>query len=538
MDENMMRELMNNPQLMAAIQEEVMRNPGLINKLQNIQSNPQEAMNDPELMSLFQRIGGMGGLPGMGGMGGGSSSSAPAEPPNNVINITSPSQYRYKMQQAQKDGVPVIIDFTMNGCRPCKMLKPEFARLSNTYKDKLLFFCVDMAQNREVVNELGITGFPTVVGYTAEGKKEDTITGFNLSGVESLCNNLVRSLQTKVVQALFKQFQHFPIKEAEVVTYKQIAWDKVQQKINAVLTAADVPVGLYAPFPADSEHVALNYADAAALKQELIKITEFLNNFQTTSMQDIPNTFMRCLSVITEGWLVTEHYTVPLHVLRLGALHNDFAKNMATSKYNFFQKLCTFGQETSDTISSILTARTLCNFFIKKSFVRLVLTNVENLKAVIAYQVITYNEDNNTMASVLSLLVNLTYTIFAYTPTQADALKTPTIDNIMVKLIFDLFEVIIDTLPMFITDNKAQIYPCVVATGTLLFPFYLMKAKVNQKQEAEQFAKIMVHVNFVKNHFQTNTNLKEQLTTWKEAVAGDAKITQAIDDVTKLFESL
>ena len=60
---------------------------------------------------------------------------------------------------------PVIILVSTTWCPPCQQFKPIFLQVAQEFADQCDFICVDGDANRAIVQELGVTGYPTVVCY-------------------------------------------------------------------------------------------------------------------------------------------------------------------------------------------------------------------------------------------------------------------------------------------------------------------------------------------------------------------------------------
>jgi thioredoxin 1 len=79
-------------------------------------------------------------------------------------------------QRVLHSTLPVIVDFTADWCPPCRILAPLFARLSDTYEEKLRFAKMDTDENVLVPAQLGIQGVPTLVLF-AGGKPVGRVVG-------------------------------------------------------------------------------------------------------------------------------------------------------------------------------------------------------------------------------------------------------------------------------------------------------------------------------------------------------------------------
>ncbi len=69
----------------------------------------------------------------------------------------------------------VIIDFWAEWCGPCRILSPIIEELSNEMKN-IQFKKINVDENPEVANSLGITAIPTLVIYK-DGHPIDKIIG-------------------------------------------------------------------------------------------------------------------------------------------------------------------------------------------------------------------------------------------------------------------------------------------------------------------------------------------------------------------------
>lgn len=81
----------------------------------------------------------------------------------------------------------IAVDFTASWCGPCKRIGPIFVEFAKDFPD-ILFFKVDVDDNAEVAELVGIEAMPTFKFYL-DGKLVESlnITGANQ---ETLKNNL------------------------------------------------------------------------------------------------------------------------------------------------------------------------------------------------------------------------------------------------------------------------------------------------------------------------------------------------------------
>ena len=71
--------------------------------------------------------------------------------------------YKKDKQFKFKGKTPIVIDFYATWCGPCKMLHPELLALQSMYKEKVIFYRIDVDKEKELAQLFGITSMPTLV---------------------------------------------------------------------------------------------------------------------------------------------------------------------------------------------------------------------------------------------------------------------------------------------------------------------------------------------------------------------------------------
>ena len=66
--------------------------------------------------------------------------------------------------------LPCIIDFYADWCAPCKRVEPVLKELAGVYKGKVLFFKVNIDNDRELARTFGILSIPTYFFISAKGE--------------------------------------------------------------------------------------------------------------------------------------------------------------------------------------------------------------------------------------------------------------------------------------------------------------------------------------------------------------------------------
>ncbi len=70
----------------------------------------------------------------------------------------------------------VIVDFWAEWCGPCKRLAPIFDELGKEYKGKVAFYKVNVDENGELAQGLGVMGIPCLIVFK-DGAEVDRIVG-------------------------------------------------------------------------------------------------------------------------------------------------------------------------------------------------------------------------------------------------------------------------------------------------------------------------------------------------------------------------
>ncbi|MGZ6250931.1 MAG: thioredoxin family protein [Candidatus Chromulinivorax sp.] len=69
------------------------------------------------------------------------------------------------LDDVQKSEKPVIILVATHWCPPCKLFKPLFQQVAQSMQDFCEFLIVDGDKNQEIVQQLQIRCYPTVICY-------------------------------------------------------------------------------------------------------------------------------------------------------------------------------------------------------------------------------------------------------------------------------------------------------------------------------------------------------------------------------------
>lgn len=74
-----------------------------------------------------------------------------------------------QLKQKIKNGDKIIVDFWAKFCGPCKIMKPTFDKISKELQENnsnVQLFTMDIENNMDYIQELGIRGVPTIKGFS------------------------------------------------------------------------------------------------------------------------------------------------------------------------------------------------------------------------------------------------------------------------------------------------------------------------------------------------------------------------------------
>jgi len=99
-----------------------------------------------------------------------------------VLQVASQDAFNQQLEAAGDKAV--VIDFFATWCGPCKVIAPEFVRLSEIYTNAV-FLKVDVDELEELASEYDISSLPTFL-ILKGGKKLDMIVGGNKEALEEM----------------------------------------------------------------------------------------------------------------------------------------------------------------------------------------------------------------------------------------------------------------------------------------------------------------------------------------------------------------
>ena len=88
-----------------------------------------------------------------------------------------------------QSSLPIVVDFWAPWCGPCKMVKPLFERVSE--KSDIPMYTMNVDENRELAQELGIRAIPTIKSFNDGNVVETKVGMVQEAQLNDLVNNLI-----------------------------------------------------------------------------------------------------------------------------------------------------------------------------------------------------------------------------------------------------------------------------------------------------------------------------------------------------------
>mmetsp|Transcript_1425 Transcript_1425/g.2607 ORF Transcript_1425/g.2607 Transcript_1425/m.2607 type:complete len:213 (+) Transcript_1425:223-861(+) len=107
-----------------------------------------------------------------------------------IIQITSQEQLQ-KLMQTQPQ--IIILKFTADWCKPCKVIQPLYQKLANIHcsnSTKVVFGIVDVDEVEEVASEFKVAMMPTFI-VLRDGKVVEKMSGANEKKLEDLVQQVI-----------------------------------------------------------------------------------------------------------------------------------------------------------------------------------------------------------------------------------------------------------------------------------------------------------------------------------------------------------
>ena len=96
-----------------------------------------------------------------------------------------------ELEEKINNGEKIVVEFWAPWCGPCRMLKPVFERVASNNDTEVQMYTMDIDQNRDYVQTLGIRSIPTTKSFNNK-QISDTVVGvIGEEKIKSLVSNLI-----------------------------------------------------------------------------------------------------------------------------------------------------------------------------------------------------------------------------------------------------------------------------------------------------------------------------------------------------------
>ena len=96
-----------------------------------------------------------------------------------------------ELQEKINNGEKIIVDFFANWCNPCSMMKPVFERVASNNDTEVQMYTMDIDQNRDYVQTLGIRSIPTIKLFNDKKVSETVVGVMSEEKIKSLVKSLI-----------------------------------------------------------------------------------------------------------------------------------------------------------------------------------------------------------------------------------------------------------------------------------------------------------------------------------------------------------
>jgi thioredoxin 1 len=96
-----------------------------------------------------------------------------------------------ELEEKINNGEKIVVEFWAPWCGPCRMLKPVFERIASNNNTEVQMYTMDIDQNRDYAQTLGIRSIPTTKSFNNK-QISDTVVGvIGEEKIKSLVSNLI-----------------------------------------------------------------------------------------------------------------------------------------------------------------------------------------------------------------------------------------------------------------------------------------------------------------------------------------------------------
>jgi thioredoxin len=102
-----------------------------------------------------------------------------------VFNYSANKEWKYE------GNLPAIIDFYADWCGPCRTLSPRVEEIAKQYDGKILVYKVNVDNERELAQFLGIQSIPTLLFIPVNGQPRATMGAIPKETLQKAVNDIL-----------------------------------------------------------------------------------------------------------------------------------------------------------------------------------------------------------------------------------------------------------------------------------------------------------------------------------------------------------
>ena len=96
-----------------------------------------------------------------------------------------------ELQEKINNGDKIVVEFWAPWCNPCSMIKPVFERVASKNDTEVQMYTMDIDQNRDYVQTLGIRSIPTIKLFNDKKVSETVVGVMSEEKIKSLVKSLI-----------------------------------------------------------------------------------------------------------------------------------------------------------------------------------------------------------------------------------------------------------------------------------------------------------------------------------------------------------
>lgn len=85
----------------------------------------------------------------------------------------------------------MIVDFYADWCGPCRKMAPVIDELANDYADDIVFYKINVDENKEIARWFDIRNIPTLLFIKSKNRPQKTIGGYEKAQLKEIIDTYI-----------------------------------------------------------------------------------------------------------------------------------------------------------------------------------------------------------------------------------------------------------------------------------------------------------------------------------------------------------